>query len=152
MIDKAFLKDKAPLVSIIMPAFNAAYFIQESIQSVLAQSFSDFELIVINDGSTDDTSALVQNVKDPRIILIEQENAGVAAARNNGIEVSRGKFIAFLDSDDLWSKTKIEKQVNLLTSNPEIGLTYSDIFCFEKSLKDSYYVPPYKEQKKIENI
>ena len=89
-------------VSVIMPAYNRETYIRESIDSVLAQSFTDFELIVVDDGSTDATAAIVESYTDRRIRLIRQSNRGVSVARNTGLEAARGQFITFLDSDDLY--------------------------------------------------
>jgi glycosyltransferase involved in cell wall biosynthesis len=123
------------LVSIIMPAYNASLFIEETIQSVLAQTYINWELLVINDGSVDQTSAIVRKIADVRIILIEQENLGVACARNNGLSNAQGEYITFLDSDDLWSKEKLQKQVELfeLNSYKNLGLIYTDYRCFSKN-------------------
>ena len=85
-----------------MPAYNRETYIRESIDSVLAQSFTDFELIVVDDGSTDATAAIVESYTDRRIRLIRQSNRGVSVARNTGLEAARGQFITFLDSDDLY--------------------------------------------------
>ena len=89
-------------VSVIMPAYNRETYIRESIDSVLAQRFTDFELIVVDDGSTDATAAIVESYTDRRIRLIRQSNRGVSVARNTGLEAARGRFITFLDSDDLY--------------------------------------------------
>lgn len=101
------------LVSIIMPAYNVAAYIEESIKSVIEQEYISWELIVVNDGSSDATSAIVRSLaeKDSRIKLYEQENGGVSAARNHGITMATGKYIAFLDGDDLWDKTFLRKVV-----------------------------------------
>ena len=89
-------------VSVIMPAYNRETYIRESIDSVLAQSFTDFELIVVDDGSTDATAAIVQSYTDARIRLIRQPNQGVSVARNTGLDAAKGEYISFLDSDDLY--------------------------------------------------
>lgn len=105
-----------PHVSIIMPAYNAAHTIEESIQSVLAQTYEAWELVVVDDGSTDGTQAVVSQLlaQEPRIRLLQQPtNQGVAAARNRGIAQTTGVMIAFLDSDDLWEPSKLTKQVAL---------------------------------------
>ena len=103
---------KEHLVSIIMPAYNCEAFIKESIESVMAQTYTHWELIIVNDCSTDNTLAVVTEFSDPRVTLINNEvNLGVANSRNIAIEKAEGRFIAFLDSDDLWYSTKLEKQV-----------------------------------------
>lgn len=108
------------LVSIIMPAYNAERFIEDSIKSVISQSYTEWELIVIDDGSTDSTQEIVQEYidKDPRIILIHTLiNGGVAEARNTGFKKASGRFIAFLDSDDTWESDKLSIQVNSMIAN-----------------------------------
>ena len=102
-------------ISIVMPAYNAGKFIRESINSVLTQTYNDWRLYIVDDASTDETAAIIKQIQDDRIeyILLEQ-NGGVANARNIAIEKAQGKYIAFLDSDDLWEKDKLEKQIALL--------------------------------------
>ena len=102
-----------PGVSVIIPTFNRAGVIGETIDSVLAQTYRDTEIIIVDDGSTDDTAEKLR-VYGNRIRIVHQENAGTSAARNRGIEVSTAKIIAFQDSDDLWKPTKLERQVSLL--------------------------------------
>lgn len=114
-----------PTASIIIPAYNGAKTIAETIESVLHQTLKDIEIIVVNDGSTDHTSDVVRQFSDPRLKLIEQENAGVAAARNHGATVSRGRYLTFIDADDLWTPEKVEDQVNALEANPDAGAVYS---------------------------
>ncbi|MBD2345351.1 glycosyltransferase family 2 protein [Anabaena subtropica] len=115
-----------PKVSVVIPAYNSVAYLPETINSVLSQSFKDFEVLVINDGSTDATEEwFTQNVKDPRVKLISQENQGLSGARNTGIQYAQGDYIALLDADDLWEPTKLEKQVLCLEANPEVGLVYT---------------------------
>ena len=107
-------------VSIIMPAHNSADFIKESIDSVLAQTYKDWELIVIDDGSTDNTYSIVQEcaLTDSRIVLLKNEkNIGAARTRNKGLEKASGRYIAFLDSNDLWFPQKLEKQLAFMQKN-----------------------------------
>jgi glycosyltransferase involved in cell wall biosynthesis len=105
-----------PLVSVVIPAFNASRYIERTLRSAGRQTYRNLEIIVVNDGSTDDTAKMVEQValEDSRIRLLSTANRGVAAARNTGIQASSGRFLAFLDADDLWHQTKIEKQVNAL--------------------------------------
>jgi glycosyltransferase involved in cell wall biosynthesis len=103
-----------PGVSVIIPTFNRAGVIRESIDSILAQTYRDTEIIIVDDGSTDDTAKKL-SIYGNRIRMVYQENAGTSAARNRGIEVSNANIIAFQDSDDLWKPTKLERQVSLLT-------------------------------------
>jgi len=117
-----------PLVSIIIPAYNAERFIGETLRSVLLQTYQNIEIVVVDDGSTDDTATIVRQFteQDQRIILIQQPNAGVAAARNCAIKNSHGEFVAPIDSDDLWYPHKIEKQVErILHASADTGLVYT---------------------------
>ncbi|MEA3428803.1 MAG: glycosyltransferase family A protein, partial [Thermodesulfobacteriota bacterium] len=99
-------KRENPLVSVIIPTFNRGWILKEAINSVLTQDFEDFELIVINDGSTDNTPDILNSYKD-HIVAFSQNNKGVSASRNRGVAMSSGRFIAFLDSDDLWMPNKL---------------------------------------------
>lgn len=117
-----------PLVSVIIPAFNAEAFIAQTLDSVLAQTYQNFEAWVIDDGSWDQTAAIVEQFiqQDQRIRLLRQANAGVAAARNLGIQYAQGDYIAPLDADDIWYPQKLEKQVqHLLEAGPQVGLVYA---------------------------
>lgn len=117
-----------PLVSIIMPAYNAERFIKESVESVINQSYKNWELLVINDSSKDSTKSIVESYmeKDSRIKLLNQDvNKGVVEARNRGIRESEGKYIAFLDSDDLWSANKLQIQIEYMLSN-KVYMTYTE--------------------------
>lgn len=110
-----------PKVSVIIPSFNSGPFLEEAIESVATQTFSDLEIIVVDDGSTDDTRERV--ARSPhKVTYLSQENRGLPAARNRGIEVSNGKYIALLDADDLWLPRKLEKQVTILDDRPDVGL------------------------------
>jgi glycosyltransferase involved in cell wall biosynthesis len=91
-----------PKVSIIIPAYNAMTYLPETVDSVLKQTYNDFEVIVVNDSSTDETEQWVSQIADSRVKLISQENQGAAGARNNGIGHAQGEYIEFLDADDLW--------------------------------------------------
>lgn len=114
-----------PRVSIIVPTYNCSRFIEKALRSVFAQTYNDFEVIVVNDGSTDNTSTLLEKWSQ-LIIYLYQPNQGVSAARNLAISKSSGEFIAYLDADDIWCPTKLEKQVAFLDSYPNIGLVHSD--------------------------
>lgn len=107
----------SPVVSVIIPCYNAGSFIEETIRSVLRQSFTDWEMLVINDGSTDESEAIVKKINDPRIRLYSKLNTGVSDSRNIGFEKSSGEFICFLDADDLMSDTFLEKRIAFLSSN-----------------------------------
>ncbi len=115
-----------PTISIVIPAYNAEKTIVETIESARQQTFADFELIVIDDGSSDDTAELVGTITDDRLRLFSYENnSGVSVARNRGIAHASGAFIAFLDADDLWTADKLELQLEALQKNPEAGAAYS---------------------------
>ncbi len=111
-----------PIVSVVIPTYNAISYLPKTLESVLNQTFTDFEVIIIDDGSSDNTQEWISNLVDPRIKTIRQTNQGVAVARNTGIAVALGDYIAFLDSDDLWKPTKLEQQVQCLEANPDVGL------------------------------
>src|SRR6185436_8090728 len=109
-------------VSIIIPLYNKAPFVRRALDSITAQTFSDFEVIVVDDGSTDEGATIVTDYSDPRCRLIRQTNAGPGAARNTGIAESSGEFIAFLDADDEWLPTYLEESVRLLEQfDPEVA-------------------------------
>ena len=114
-----------PTLSIIVPAYNAERTIVQTIASVQKQTFSDFELIVINDGSSDQTLQLLHSVADERLRIFSYENGGVCVARNRGISHATGEFIAFIDADDLWTPDKLELQLAALQQHPKAGVAYS---------------------------
>ena len=122
------MKDNHGLVSAIMPVYNGDRYLSEAIESVLAQTEHNIEIIVIDDGSTDNTGKIAQSYKD-NISYMYQSNSGAPSARNRGLEMARGEFIAFLDADDLWSKNKLELQLGYLSQDPsiEIVLGYQQI-------------------------
>ena len=114
-----------PMVSVIIPAYNVERFLDEAVESALAQTYRNLEVLIIDDGSTDGTQVIGEKwTGDPRVRYIRQENAGPAAARNRGVEEARGEYIAFLDSDDLWLPEKTEKQLDLFRQNETLGLVY----------------------------
>jgi len=114
------------LVSIMMPAYNAAAFIEQAIQSVLAQTYADWELLVVNDGSTDATAEIAAQFHDARIRLFTKENGGESSARNLALEHARGEFIAFLDADDAYEPRHLELTVGHLRAHPEREAVYTD--------------------------
>ena len=118
----------APLVSVIIPAYNAEATIEQALNSVLAQTYTNFEILVVDDGSHDRTGQILESfsAKDSRVVSIKQENSGVAAARNLAIEKSTGDYVAPLDADDVWHPQKLQKQVHcLLSTGPSVGLVYA---------------------------
>lgn len=111
-----------PRVSIIIPAFNAMRYLPDTLNSVLRQTFTDYEVLIINDGSSDYIAEWAAQISDSRVRLISQANQGLAGARNTGIDQAYGEYFAFLDADDLWLPSKLEKQVRYLDENPKVGL------------------------------
>ncbi len=114
-----------PLVSVVLAAYNTGALIEPTVNSVLEQTMPDFELIVVDDGSTDDTVERLRSYQDVRFRLIEQEHQGTGIALNACLKVARGEFIAFLDHDDLWVPTKLEKHVDYFRQHPEADMTFS---------------------------
>lgn len=125
-----------PLVSVIIPVYNRLEYISEAIGSVLSQSYPNYEIVIVNDGSTVDVYRALEKVRDKIRYLSHEKNKGLAATRNTGIKGSQGKYIAFLDDDDLFEDRKLELQVQILENHPEIGLVYSDCFEYEDWKKD----------------
>ena len=119
-----------PTVSVIIPAFNAEEYIAETLDSVLAQTYRDYEILIIDDGSTDGTRRVLGDY-EKQIRIIQKENGGPASARNVGIQHAQGEYLAFLDSDDLWHPEKLQRQVDLLDSSPRIGLVHTARIYFE---------------------
>ena len=112
-------------ISVIIPAYNAQHTILETIESVQQQTFKELEIIVINDGSTDQTLDKVKSIKDSRILVFDYPNSGASIARNRGISKASGDYISFIDADDLWTKDKLEKQLTALQNNPQASVSYS---------------------------
>jgi glycosyltransferase involved in cell wall biosynthesis len=122
-----------PLISVIIPVYNGEKTIQETIESVLTQTFTDLELIVINDGSQDTTLEIVERIPDPRLKVFSYPNAGQAASRNRGISHACGEYISFIDADDLWIPDKLEAQLKALQENPKAAVAYSWTKCIDES-------------------
>ncbi len=110
-----------PIVSVIIPVYNGARYLRAALESVFAQTYRSFEVIVVDDGSADDSGIIAQSF--PEVRYLHQTNQGVAAARNHGIEAARGEFFAFLDQDDLWTPDKLRLQIEYLRSHPDVGYT-----------------------------
>ncbi|MEL4306297.1 glycosyltransferase family 2 protein [Methanococcoides sp. LMO-2] len=110
-------------VSVIMPVYNAEKYLKDAIESILNQSFKNFELLIINDGSNDKSKAIIESHNDSRIRLLNnEENSGLAKVRNKGIYEAKGEYIAWLDADDISHPLRLEKQVKLLDSHPDVGI------------------------------
>lgn len=113
-----------PTVTVIIPTYNRGYIVRQAIESILRQSFTDFEIIVVDDGSTDDTRKVIESTGDCRIKYIYKPNGGVSSARNLGLKNASGEFVAFLDSDDFGPENYLFTMVNSLRNNPDCGLAY----------------------------
>ncbi|HEY9667110.1 MAG TPA: glycosyltransferase [Coleofasciculaceae cyanobacterium] len=114
-----------PLISVIIPVYNGEKTIKETINSVLNQTFSDLEIIVVNDGSQDSTLTTISSIQDSRVKVFSYANAGISASRNRGFAHASGEFISFLDADDLWTPDKLEAQLKALQDNPQASVAYS---------------------------
>ena len=116
------------LISVIIPAYNHAKYLSEAIQSVLNQTYQNFEILIVDDGSTDNTRQVVQNYTDQRIKYIYQENRGLAASRNAGLRVTQGEYVAFLDADDIFLPHKLEVQLDWFEAHPSCGMVFSGFY------------------------
>jgi glycosyltransferase involved in cell wall biosynthesis len=119
------ISEKLPKISVIIPAYNSEKTIGQTIQSVLNQTFTDLELIVINDGSQDSTLEIITQIKDPRIKVFSYSNAGGNISRNRGLQRAVGEFVSFLDADDLWTPDKLQSQLKALQENVTTKVAYS---------------------------
>ncbi|MBW4616220.1 MAG: glycosyltransferase [Desmonostoc vinosum HA7617-LM4] len=126
-----------PKVSIIIPAYNAMNYLPDALESVLQQTFTDFEVLIIDDGSSDNLVQWAGELANSQVRLIVQKKQGVAVARNTGIANAKGEYIAFLDADDLWKPTKLEKQVCYLDNHPDIGLVHTNMVLINQEGKSS---------------
>lgn len=120
-------------VSVIIPTYNYGTFIREAIESVQRQTLEDIEIIVVDDGSTDDTPAVLASISDPRLRVWRAPNGGRSVARNIGLEMARGDFIAFLDADDRWRPRKLERQVAMMEREPSLAAVFTDFVRFDDS-------------------
>ncbi len=111
--------EKQPLVSVLMPVYNGRDYLRPAIESVLNQTFTDFELLIINDGSKDDSQEIIESYKDPRIVAVVQQNMGVARSLNNGLKIARGKYVRRHDADDISTPESLKIQIDFLESHPE---------------------------------
>ncbi len=115
---------KYPIVSVVVPAYNVAATIGETLDSIVRQTLSNIEIIVIDDGATDETPKILEKYKDMRMRVVRQVNRGLAGARNSGIHLAKGKYIAFCDSDDVWEPEKLEMHVAHLESDRNLGISF----------------------------
>jgi glycosyltransferase involved in cell wall biosynthesis len=126
-------------VSVVIPSYNSARYVVAAVESVLAQTYRDFEILVVDDGSTDNTKEVLGKYGDA-VRYLYKPNGGVSAARNYGIEKARGKYVAFLDADDLWMPEKLENQVALLELNADVGLSYTSAIIVDENLETKSYI------------
>jgi len=121
------IENRRPMVSIVMPVYNSARYLEEAVDSLMAQTCQDFELIAVDDGSTDESGHILDRYadSDSRIRVIHQANGGISAARNRGMREARGKYIAVMDSDDVCLPNRLERQIAFMESRPEVGLSGS---------------------------
>lgn len=137
------MRSPAPAVSVIIPTYNRGSWLAETVESVLTQSFTDFELLVVDDGSTDDTASVMKHFPSVRYFR-GNENLGVSYARNEGLRHAGGRYICFLDSDDLWKKDKLKSQVDWMDQRPEYVVSYTD----EIWIRNGVRVNPMKKHQK----
>ena len=130
------MSDILPSVSVVMPVYNVERFVGEAITSVLQQTFSDFELIIVDDGASDSSLMICERMADHRTRIIRQANRGLAGARNTGIAAARGAFIALLDSDDLWEPEKLMRHVAHLRASPKVGVSYAGAVMIDGAGRD----------------
>jgi len=114
-----------PAVSVVVPVYNTATTVAETLESLFSQTMTNFEVIIVDDGSTDNSMEIVRRYDDPRCVIVSQENRGLNGARNAGIKHSKAPYIAFLDADDRWRPTMLEKHVEHLNANPTVGISFS---------------------------
>ena len=124
------VRSKAVQVSAIIPTFNYGRFLPEALNSVFDQNVPDLEVIVIDDGSTDDTPEILDSIADPRLKAFRIPNSGISAARNRGLQEASGEFVAFLDADDRWRPGKLQRQITMLLSEPSVGVVFTDFVRF----------------------
>jgi glycosyltransferase involved in cell wall biosynthesis len=139
MFGESCAMSQTPLVSVIIPCYKQAHFLPQTIESVLSQTYSPIEILVVDDGSPDNVAEVVQRY--PQVQYIHQQNAGVSAARNNGIKHSKGEFLQFIDSDDLLLPTKIEKSIATFNADPELGVVYTDFVVCDSNLVPMHQFP-----------
>jgi len=121
-----------PIVSVVIPAYNAAAYVRQAIDSVLTQTYPDVEAVVVDDGSTDETGAIVDAIAlgEPRVNVIHRSNEGRSTARNTGVEHARGEYLCFLDADDWILPDNIQRQIDVLSRLPGANLVYSEYHLF----------------------
>lgn len=146
------IKSQSIELTVLLPVYNGLSFLSRAIDSILTQSFCDFELIIINDGSTDNSEKTIRNLSDSRVNYFYQKNQGLAATLNNGIKLSKGKFIARLDQDDLMLQSRLAKQVEYLELHPDCAMvgTWSEIWVGTTPTNRGHYHPTPHETLQLE--
>jgi len=139
--------NREPLISVIMPVYNCEKYVAEAIQGVLDQTYKNIELICINDGSIDGSIDILKSFGDKIVLIDSIENGGIGKARNLGIKVATGEFIAFMDADDIWKSTKLEMQIKHFQNNPNLDISFTYMNCFispelSDEIKKIRYCPP----------
>lgn len=132
-----------PKISVVIPVYNSMPYLSITLEKLFQQTYKDFEAIIVNDGSTDKTQEYIASLKDPRLKAIAQPNQGAGAARNTGIAHAKGEYIAFLDDDDLWKPSKLEKQLHYMEEHSQVGLVYTWVEYIDEEGKSTGKV--YKE-------
>jgi glycosyltransferase involved in cell wall biosynthesis len=138
---------RSPAVSVIIPTYNRGWILKDAIDSVLAQEYTDFELIVVDDGSTDDTTDILDGFGSD-IIVLQQDNQGVSAARNRGVAESRAQLVAFLDSDDMWLPQKLSRQVEFFETHPDALICQTE----ELWIRNGMRVNPKRRHRKLSGM
>lgn len=134
------LKRSLAKVSVILPTYNRGVYLKQAMGSVLTQTFNNFELIIINDGSTDESEKIINSFNDQRIVYIRQKNKGEYPATNLGLRVAEGKYLTWIHSDDLMPKNSLETRVRMLEKNPGIDFVHGDIKNIDKKGKETNYL------------
>jgi glycosyltransferase involved in cell wall biosynthesis len=129
-----------PLVTVIMPVFNAEKYIYSAIESLILQTYQNWELIIINDGCTDGTEDEILKFDDSRIRYFKQENKGVSAARNVGLNAMKGSFFCFLDADDCYTSNSIESRIKVFETNPEVEFVDGTVLCMDSTLSNTFKI------------
>lgn len=138
----------APLVSVIVPAFNCEKYISEALDSIIRQDYPAMEILVVDDGSTDSTPEILQSYADT-VTILQQINSGSAVARNRGMQTANGKYVAFLDSDDIWLEGKLRSQVDFLEENSEYGAVFTDWVCWHPDNSGNFQRRRFEEEEPI---
>ncbi len=126
---------KQPLISVVIPAYNAELTLKTTVQSVFEQTVQDFEIVIVDDGSKDNTVEVAQSIGDSRVKVISQSNGGASSARNTGIKAAKGEYVAFLDADDLWMPHKLERQLAVLTGEKDVNAVQSGVYYVNDDLE-----------------